>query len=130
MAKLYQEIASTLQAIRNCRAANNREWLDKHGETLKELAGRLPHGSGIDNGVTIDEDACEEHRLVFYFGFHHMNETGMYDGWTYHTLYVYPEFDGIRLRITGKDRNDVKEYLYDLFHDALNEEVRRHIYIS
>lgn len=32
---LYREIASTLQAMENCREAGNTEWRDKHEHSLK-----------------------------------------------------------------------------------------------
>lgn len=120
---LYRAIATTLQAMENCCKAGNAEWLDKHGETLKALTAQLPSGSGIDNGTKLLADECKPGKLVFAFGFHHMNENGMYDGWTEHELHVTPSFDGIDLRITGLDRNDIKDYLYDVYHHALTAEV-------
>ena len=57
---------------------------------------------------------------AFTFGFHH-GRHGSYDGWTHHTAVVTPSFDGINLRITGVNRNGIKQYLHDLFHFALNE---------
>jgi hypothetical protein len=83
----------------------------------------LPSGSGIDCGTELDRAACKPGKLVFTFSYHHMNEAGMYDGWTEHTLIVTPSFDGIDLRITGRDRNQVKEYLYDIYHNDLTQEV-------
>jgi hypothetical protein len=119
---LYRLIASTLQAIRNCEKAGNSEWFDKHHESLRELIALLPSGSGIDNGTRIEEDCCREERLVFTLGFHHMNDNGMYDGWTEHTLTVVPSFDGIDLKISGRDRNGIKEYLYETYHYALTQD--------
>lgn len=115
---IYQEIASLVQARKNCKEAGNNYWSNVHGDCLKVLLSKLPSGSGIDNGVTLDEDDCTSNRLVFSFGFHHMN-----DGWTDHQLIVTPSFDGCDLRIAGRDRNNVKKYLYDIFDYALNQEV-------
>ena len=38
-----------------------------------------------------------------------------------HLVIVTPEFDGINVRVTGKNRNDIREYLADLYHDALTQ---------
>jgi len=53
-----------------------------------------------------------------------MNESGAYDGWTEHKLIVSPSllFD-LDLRITGRDRNGIKEYLHDVFSAALQTEI-------
>jgi len=123
--KLYQELASTVSARLNCIAAGNATGEDKHTERIETLvANHLPRGSGIDQYPTLDLDESTEERLVFHFGYHHMNENGFYDGWTEHILIVRPslQFD-IVLRITGKDRNRVKDCLYDAFDIALRVEV-------
>lgn len=119
---LYREIASILAAIENCRKAGNTEWLEKHSERLAKLLNdHLPSGSGIDNGTKLDYAACRADKLVFTFGYHHMNDCGMYDGWTEHTLTVTPSFDGIDIRITGRDKNGINEYLYETYHYALTQ---------
>jgi hypothetical protein len=58
---------------------------------------------------------------VLETAFHHMTEYGYYDGWTEHTVRVYPEFDGFRMTISGRNRNDIKDYIYDTFHDCLSD---------
>lgn len=125
--KLYQRLASALCAMRNCIASNNSEWLGKHEDTLLYLVkNHMPSGSGVDSGTKFDVDAClrNPERLVFTFGYHHMNESGMYDGWTHHKAIVTPSLQfGFKLRITGPDRNGIKEYLHDLFSTALDQEI-------
>lgn len=121
---LYRELSSVLSAIDNCRKSGNNSWLDRHESTIKTLVDFLPSGSGIDNGVTLDRDASTPEKLVFTFGFHHMNDTGMYDGWTQHTLTVKPSLQfGIDIRISGRDRNQIKDYLYEIFQNALTDTV-------
>lgn len=54
-----------------------------------------------------------------------MNENGMYDGWTEHKAIIKPSLVfGLDLKITGRDRNGIKEYLHDTFMQALTDEVR------
>lgn len=120
---LYQHFASALLALSNCIASGNTEWQSRHESTLEDLARNfMPSGSGIDTGTKIDVDASlrEPSKLVFTFAFHHINDGGMYDGWTEHRLVVSPSLAfGLNLKITGRDRNQIKEYLHDVFHSAL-----------
>jgi hypothetical protein len=120
---LLQHIASLIVARLNCQANGNTEWRDKHEETLAFIAANLlPSGSGVDSGSDILLDHCTTNRIVLACSFHHMNEGGYYDGWTHHTIVLTPSFDGFNLRVTGTDRNQIKEYLADLFHNCLSEE--------
>lgn len=81
-----------------------------------------PSGSGIDAGTKLDDSSTKD-KLVFAFGYHHMDEHGYYDGWTEHTAVVKPSMCfGYDLRITGRDRNGIKEYLASVFDHWLNEE--------
>lgn len=123
MLKLYQKIALRLQAIKNCEKSGNTEWSDKHRIQLRNLLDMMPSGSGIDDGTKLEEDLCAPNKLVFTFGYHHMNEAGMYDGWTDHALTVTPSFDSINMKISGSNRNDIKEYLYEVYYYALMREV-------
>lgn len=121
MVKLYQRIACTIQAIENCHKANNTVWIDKHNETLDSLESMLPSGSGIDNGTKIDRDRSTSNKIVLTFGFHHMDENGFYDGWTEHTLTVRPSLAfGTDLTISGPNRNQIKDYLYETFSHCLD----------
>lgn len=123
-AKLYAHIARLIKAIENCKQSGNDEWYAKHDERLSLLiANHMPSGSGIDSGTELDPKSTPE-RLVFNTSFHHMDEGGMYDGWTDHQVIVTASLMfGIDVRITGRNRNDIKEYLGGLFAAALEEEV-------
>lgn len=121
---VIQHIASAIVARRNCIKSKNEEWRDKWEEVLLTIEREhLPSGSGFDSGTRIDMIGSNEGRIVLRTSFHHMNESGCYDGWTHHVVWVYPSFDGIRIRITGRDRNGWKDYAYDVFHHALTREI-------
>ena len=121
---LYQRLASTLNARNNCRKSGNAEWEARHTAALGELAKNLPSGSGIDDDVRLDLERSTENRLVLHVAFHHMDESGYYDGWTNHTLVVTPSLAFVlEIRITGRNRNDIKEVLHVTFYDALLAEV-------
>lgn len=80
-----------------------------------------PNGSGIDNGTFIHETSTSK-RVVLITAFHHMNDHGTYCGWSEHKLIITPEFTGFDLKITGRDRNGIKDYLGDLYHSWLSSE--------
>lgn len=124
MATVIQEIASRIVARSNCERLGNADWHRIHGDIVRDIGkDYLPRGSGIDSGSYVDQDASRPDRVVICTEFHHMNDVGMYDGWTSHSVVVTPTFDGIDVRVTGRDRNGIKDYLADVFRDALMAEL-------
>jgi hypothetical protein len=125
--RLIEHLANSIVAMRNCEKNGNTEWHDKHYERILWLVkNALPSGSGIDSGTKIDFDASNgdaPEKIVLQCSFHHMDEHGGYDGWTDHTVVARPSFVlGIDLTITGKDRNDIKDYLSEVYYDALMQQ--------
>lgn len=117
--KFYREIAKCLGAYHNCIRSNNSDgthnWADKIDDLTKKY---LPHGSGFDTGTKFDWQRSTHNKLVFNTAFHHMNEGGFYDGWTEHTIIITPDLMfGFNLKITGRNRNDIKEYIHSQFSD-------------
>jgi len=121
--KLWEKIASALQAAENCRKAGNLEWYEKHRTVIRELCNtQLPRGSGF-SGTNLLFEKSKPTRLVFETSFHHMGENGYYDGWTEHTVIVTPEFGGeVNVRVTGKERDGIKDYIAQCFYDAQTKE--------
>lgn len=124
--KLYQRIARLVAARLNCEKSGNTEWFDRHTQRLEDITKNiLPSGSGFDCGTTIDLDESGPERVVLRTEFHHMDDGGYYDGWTDHTILITPSLQfGFELRITGKNRNDIKDYIYQIFEQVLNEEIK------
>ena len=124
--KLYRKLASLVQAHINCEISGNKEWFEKHEARIEELVKNyMPSGSGFDCGTKIDLDKSTPEKLVFYTDFHHMNEVGYYDGWTEHRITVRPSLAfGFTLTISGKNRNEIKDYIHQVFDCALDEEVK------
>lgn len=112
------ELANKIQAYKNCVNAGNIEWKEHHLDSTLEMCNNLPHGSGIDNGMGINIEESTGKKLVFEFSYHHMNEDGYYDGWTNHKLIITPAFGSYDMNITGRDRNNIKDYLYQLFNEV------------
>ncbi len=132
--KLYQKIAQIADARNTCAQAdiikktNDGElWEDRHEESLIELTNNyLPSGSGIDSGCEIDLKKSGQNKIVINSSYHAMNEHGYYDGWYDFKVTVKSHLIlEIDLKITGKfgKYGDVKEYLYDIFHHALLQEI-------
>lgn len=124
---LYKEIASTINALKNLRSRTlvNKEWEDRWESRLEQIQNALlPSGSGIDSGTTISFEESSEDKIVLLTSFHHMNEHGYYDGWTDHKVTVRAslQFD-IDIKIGGRDRNQIKDYLHDVFHECLTQKV-------
>ena len=104
-------------------------------ETLVYLNQYLPSGSGFDNGSTFNVEKSTSEKLVFNTSFHHMNSNGYYTQWTDHTVTVTPSFYGLNIKVSGRNHNDIKDYIAECFDNILNESVGEgmraaYIYIS
>ena len=113
---IYQVIARAFTAHSNCAKAGNKlqsNWENMIDDIVEEC---FPSGSGVDNGTKFNWEKSTCNRLVFDTAFHHMDEHGYYDGWTEHQVIVTASLSfGYDIRITGRNRNDIKEYLHELF---------------
>jgi len=132
MNKVYQEIASRLDAMARCASSGKDEWATKHKERIEWIcANQLPHGSGIDMGVKLDWEKSRRDRLVFLIPYHRMDQNGFYAGWYDYTATVTPslafEFE-LKVRTRGLKSSDApftREYLSELMHHHLNQEAQK-----
>lgn len=124
---LYQKIASKLAAIEYLKSSTTHPypeiWIANHTDAIERLVNdNLPSGSGFDSGTKLDFALSKPERLVFTTAFHHMND-GTYTKWTSHTVIVTPSLaSGFNLRVTGRDHNNIKDYITDCFNEAGAEE--------
>ena len=119
---LYQLIARAGDAANNCARNGNAEWKQVWEELLAQCEELLPSGSGFDAGTRIEQ--ARSSKIVLRTSYHHLNECGYYDGWTEHTVTVIPNLvHGFDLKISGRDKNGVKEYIAEVFYDVLRSEV-------
>jgi len=127
--KVYQDLSTTAEALNNCRKTNNTEWIEKHIERLNRIVhNHMPHGSGLDSEVTIDNEKSGDRRLVLYGSYHCMDENGCYDNWVDFTITVKPSLGhGFHTKIVGNfgKYGFVKDYLYEVFDNALEEDVEQ-----
>lgn len=122
--KLYQKFARTLQAYITCVEKGN-DYSVTHKQTMDSLVrGYLPSGSGFDVGCKLDTVNSTPERLIFHTSFHHINENGMYAGWSAHKVIVTPSLAfGLNIKVTGRDKNEIKDYIAESFHLALDKEI-------
>lgn len=119
---LFQVLAGLIQARNYCneKGLSDRSYI--HEDRIQAIVdNEFPSGSGFDSGTTLDLDKSTPEKLVFHTAFHHMNPVGYYDGWTHHTVTVRPSLAyGFTLSVSGRNRRDIKEYIVQAFHEALN----------
>ena len=122
---LYQYLATAVVAISNCRANGNEKWEAMWEHRIRSLCRELlPSGSGFDNGTVICMEKSHGEKLVFETAFHHMNDLGMYVDWTHHVVTVKASLmSGFEVRVGGRNRNDIKDYITGAFYNALRIEV-------
>jgi hypothetical protein len=106
--------------ISNLMGRKNTDTIE---ETASLLEQYLPSGSGFDNGTTLNVDKSTPQKLVFNTAFHHLSEHGYYTKWTDHTVTVRPAFQGLDIRVSGRNHNDIKEYIEGCFDYCLEETV-------
>ena len=117
---ILRAFSEALQAMRNCEKSGNAEWHGRWSSYIAKLQAELPHGSGLDGKVEFILDKCNSRRVVIFVEFHHMKH-GYYVGCTDHEIIVTATHCGPEIRVTGKDRNGIKDYLAELFYDALTQ---------
>lgn len=112
---VYKFIATQLARVKNLEKHNAQRsdkvfdalcmWVKKNG----------PSGSGIDMGTAMSEASTQDH-IVLGTHFHHMDEHGGYDGWTDHRVHVKASMlFGIDVTVSGRDRNQIKDYLGETY---------------
>lgn len=130
---LYSELSTLIQARLNNKQKlemnpsdeNAQKWFDEFEERIEAFVrDYMPRGSGYNSGTKIDFDSSHAEKLVFTTAFHHMDEWGGYDGWTDHTVIITPSLSSkYHIRISGRNRNDIKEMMYQDFDNALTYDV-------
>lgn len=124
---LFRVLAQVCANLRHAQSAENTVWINKWGATAKELVKEyMPSGSGFDDGTKIDLDSSDDTTLVFETSFHHMDEHGGYTCWTEHKVHVRPNLaHGFDVRVTGSNKNEIRDFISETFHYALNCGVNR-----
>lgn len=124
---LYKVLAQLVQARLNNIKTGNTDWESKHTKQIEALKEQyFPHGSGFDADTPIDLDRSSTKCLYITVNYHHMNQDGFYTGWTDHTIKVTPDLAmGFDIKVTGLNKNDIKDYIGKLFYECLDRMVER-----
>ena len=123
MVSMVKFLAQSMQRAEHFDNKDDVRAKDIRDSLVSYVRKHGPSGSGLDAGTHLFVDTCRANKLVFTTDFHHMNEHGYYDGWTQHKVIVLPTFDGLDVRVSGKNRNDIRDYLADLFAHWLGAEI-------
>jgi hypothetical protein len=78
----------------------------------------MPSGSGFDNGSKLNIGKSTPDKLIFDTAFHHMNEQGVYAGWTHHAVVVRSSMVGgygVSVVVKGRNSNQIKEHIEEAF---------------
>ena len=122
---LVGHIACAVNSMARCNS-NGNAYADKWESLLAHIEKDiLPRGSGFDCGCRIERSPRNPAYVQIAFSFHHMDESGRYDGWTEHTATFKPDFEtGFSLHLSGKDHNSAKEYFSDILSELLSRDFR------
>jgi hypothetical protein len=127
--KVYQQIASLMQAMNNCEKSGNTTWYGGHENNLYALEkSSLPAGSGFDSGCTINLDKSTPEKIVIECPYHCMNDNGYYDYWVYPAVIITPSLQfSFDLKLNWKGYNGkykflLSDYITDTFEYVLNNE--------
>lgn len=82
-----------------------------------------PSGSGIDSGTSFIPGECNKKQLVFFTSYQHVDENGYYDARTYHRVIVTHNLLGLNIRVTGRNKNNIRDYLSNVYRDWLMRDV-------
>lgn len=114
--KLYKAIAQAVEKH------SVERFMDIATKELQELKQFYPSGNGIEANFLVGHS--DKDRLVFDVSYHHMNSNGYYVGYSNHLVIVVPSLLwDFEIRVTGKNKNNVKGCLCDVFNDALRQDV-------
>lgn len=111
-------LSAQVYSIQQAKKRNDQDEIDRRKAIIEQMIEALPHGSGLDNGVKFCLERSTDSKLIFSTSFHHMNEVGYYTGWTEHKIVLTPKFGDYRMRITGINKNNIKEHLADIFSET------------
>jgi len=113
--KIYRDLAQLILAIEK----SNKQSID-------EIIKSAPTLFGIDSGTKFDYENSTSEKIILNCSFHHKNPEGYYDGWEKHDIIITPSlFFGISLKITGSNKDGVKDYLKEIYTSWLNHDTRR-----
>lgn len=128
---IYAHLVTAIDAKKTCEKRDAELWWDRWDRLISEIeTNHLPNGSRIDSGCLVDQERSNDRTLVINSAYHCMNDPGYYEGWINFKVVGKPSLQfGITLEIKGNFGMKggkyalEKEYLHELFYEALIKEV-------
>lgn len=125
--KLSHIIAARLATIAHLEARGGEchaPLIDRNRDEIERcVAAFMLSGSGFDAGTTFLFDKATESKLIFGVEYHHMNDSGMYDGWTTHVVTIESTFTSPNIKVSGRDRNGIKDYIVDCILPLMDQQI-------
>lgn len=120
---VYKFIAQQLGRVKNLEKSDAPRSARVFNALCAWVKKEGPSGSGIDMGTALSEASTQEH-IILGTHFHHMDEHGGYDGWTDHRVHVKASLlFTLDTTVSGRDRNQIKDYLNEMYHRWMLSEV-------
>ncbi|MFY7937382.1 MAG: hypothetical protein ACOVOQ_08395 [Flavobacterium sp.] len=121
--KLYKEIARVLgQKNKSLNVIEKELTLFKEVLPIR-LNPVIKDGNRIEAGCVISLKSTKK-RIVIDTLYWHTNDSDETSRCTAHQVVITPSFeDEINIRITGKNEDNVKEYLHNIFRESLMSEI-------
>ena len=118
--KVYKRLARLIDTYQH----TNQEWCDIATDRINKITDEvLPSGSGLDAGCIVDLDKSTPNKIVIETSFHHMNDVGYYTKWTDHTITITPSLSrDYEIKIGGRDYKQIKDYIWEVFDNAMKTE--------
>lgn len=119
---IAEALSRAIVSGRNAEASGNTVWAEKWQARIADIMDGAPWGSGFDNGTHLGSGHKQsDRRLTFATSFHHMSDGGFYDGWSDHIITIDATFTGLGVKVSGRNRNDIKDYIAEVFSCWLSE---------
>lgn len=113
---IAEALSRAIVSGRNAEASGNTVWVGKWRKRIADIMDGAPYGSGFDNGTPLGNSHKQsDRRLTFVTSFHHMSEHGFYTEWTEHLVTIEATFNGLGVKVSGRNRNDIKDYIAEVF---------------
>jgi hypothetical protein len=118
--KVYEKMASLLAEYNKYIGENEQKRMLRRA--IEEfVAEYMPKGGGWKDGTSIDLTESNDSEIVLRGTYYHVISYGNYGAPTEHKILIDASLSrGFKVKVTGRDKNDVKDELYERFVGALN----------
>ncbi len=106
-----EKLALAFQAKEVCK---DSEILDRWEVLIEKILCTLPSGGGFA-GTEVKEVSSK--KVILATEFYHVSQNGHREGVTSHRITFTPTLVGTDIKVSGRNFNDVKSYIAEVFHN-------------